>query len=763
MEGGYRPLSPVPVPVRGRVRSAMLPAAAIHKDRLLVPHDRIDRSITIAPREYRLASNAVAPGKAAVTIRGRNITVDFQGATLAGSAPTLDPDLRAGVGLRVEGANVTIKNARIRGYKVAIWAKGVKGLRLVDCDLGYNWRQRLRSTREREDLDDWMSYHQNERDEWLRYGAAAYLDDCDGFEVRGLRVTGGQNGLMLDRCDGGLVWNSDLSFNSGVGLGMYRSTGNRVMHNRIDYCVRGYSHGVYQRGQDSAAILVYEQSSRNTFAYNSATHSGDGFFLWAGQSTMDTGRGGCDDNLLYGNDFSYAPTNGVEVTFSRNRIVNNRIDGCWHGIWGGYSHDTLIAGNEIDGNEVGIAIEHGQDNRIVENSLAGNRVGVHLWQNPTQDPAWGYPKHRDTRSRDTRIESNSFGSALTDLALDLTETANVVATGNTFTRLRVRQGGNNPGLRVVGNEVWSQPEGILPEQVALNEIEDPPAQYARWVWTPFSGASLVPRRAESETRTQKVTLLKGGRDPFATSATEVGRHTIRMGEWGPYDGRSPLIWPTQILKDGQEKFSLFGPTGRYRVVSSQGVTLSSRSGAIPGSLIVTRTPGEAERELVLEYTGRGAIDDRGVVIPAGRPVRVRWSEFRLPIQWNVAFYRWDETLDANDPRRHPNAAFASEPIHRATSEDLDYASSGAFYPGGPADRFATRAEATVDLPRPMTLALTADDGLRVLIDGQTVLDEWHYEGPTPYRITIPMGAHRLMIEHFEIDGYATLQARLTPK
>ncbi|RYG43589.1 hypothetical protein EON79_16690, partial [bacterium] len=99
--------------------------------------------------------------------------------------------------------------------------------------------------------------------------------------------------------------------------------------------------------------------------------------------------------------------------------------------------------------------------------------------------------------------------------------------------------------------------------------------------------------------------------------------------------------------------------------------------------------------------------------------------------------------------------------HGMTCDDLDFASSGAFYPGGPADHFATRAEATVDLPRPMRLDLTADDGVRVLIDGRTVLDQWHYQGPTSSALTIPAGAHRLTIEHFEIDGYAVLQAKLT--
>ena len=100
---------------------------------------------------------------------------------------------------------------------------------------------------------------------------------------------------------------------------MYRASWNRILHNKIDWCVRGYSHGVYNRGQDSAGILIYEQSSNNVFAYNSVTHGGDGFFLWAGQNTMDTGRGGCDDNLLYGNDFSHAPTNGIEFLVGHER------------------------------------------------------------------------------------------------------------------------------------------------------------------------------------------------------------------------------------------------------------------------------------------------------------------------------------------------------------------------------------------------------------------------------------------------------------
>jgi nitrous oxidase accessory protein NosD len=246
-----------------------------------------------------------------------------------------------------------------------------------------------------------MSYHENEKDEWLRYGAAIYLTGCDGAEVDHNTAVQGQNGLMVTRSSGLKIWNNTFQFLSSLGVGLYRVTKSRIMHNRIDWCVRGYSHGFYNRGQDSAGLLMYEQSSKNVVAYNSITHGGDGLFLWAGQSTMDTGKGGSNDNLFAANDFSHAPTNGIEATFSRNRFVKNRVEENWHGVWGGYSYESLWQGNQFARNAEGVTIEHGQDNVIQGNTFGGNEIAIRLWQNPTQDPNWGYPKNRDTRSRDT--------------------------------------------------------------------------------------------------------------------------------------------------------------------------------------------------------------------------------------------------------------------------------------------------------------------------------------------------------------------------
>src|SRR6266704_1134280 len=323
----------------------------------------ITRSARVLRRTYRISG---------VVIRGDNMTVDFAGATLQGTP--------ADTAIRIDGGkNVRIIQARARGYKVGILARGTRNLTLEDNDLSYNWKPRLLSLVEHESLVDWLSFHHNDHDEWLRFGAAIYLADVTGGEVRENTVVQGMNALLLVRGSGLTIRDNDFSFNSGLGIGLYRSCDDTILHNRVDYDVRGYSHGVYSRGQDSAGLLIYEQSCRNVVADNSLTHGGDGVFLWAGQTTMDSGTGGANDNLFYGNDVSYATANGIEATFSRNEIIANRAWGSEYGVWGGYSYQTEIVGNDFRGNRTGVAIEHGQDNVIANKRFDRDSTAIRLW------------------------------------------------------------------------------------------------------------------------------------------------------------------------------------------------------------------------------------------------------------------------------------------------------------------------------------------------------------------------------------------------
>lgn len=773
----------------------------------LHPGMTIRATAVVARKVYQLPSG----GDPIIRIVGDGVTIDFNGATMQGTAPTVEPDQRKGLAIRVEGKNVTIKNLRLRGYKLGLYAKNCPGLRLLDCDFSYNYKPHLSSTPEREDASDWMSYHHNDREEWLRGDEeyrktkgrsgnppkwpAAYLDRCEGFEVRGLKATGGQNALMLNRSNHGLVWNCDLSFNSGVGLAMYRSSDNRIMHNRIDWCVRGFSYGVYNRGQDSAGILVYEQSNRNVFAYNSVTHGGDGFFLWAGQTTMDTGKGGCNDNLLYGNDFSHAATNGIEATFSRNNFVNNRIVECWHGIWGGYSYDSKVVGNHFCYNTESIAWEHGQNNLIANNFFYGDQEGIHLWSNAQQDPNWGYAKKRDTRSRDWTIRGNMFWNEFTN-ALHFGRTSGIAVTGNYFRRVgnQVRQEAEVSDLKMDASYV----EPGEPARSASSLNQDPTESLVEyenrldgaalfwrphrpWMVSGWTSGALADHEWYSKyaraVQPFAVTELKGGQEPFLETGTLRGWRYILMNEWGPYDFKSPLLWPREDLNPGitgqyvRKRFEILGPKGKWRVVSvTPGVNLSPESGEVPGSVDVGIPKGVANRvEIVLEYVGAATTDIRGIVTPAGKPVRFSYQKFFAPIDWTVRFYRWSKP-ESEAEHASPDAAalraiLEAKPLKLIKVDRLDFAGSS-FAADLPNNHVATVADGTFTVPAgDYAIELTTDDGARAWLDGKPLIeDAWHYQGPTLYRRQAHLGAgeHRIRVEHFQIDGYAALRLDLKP-
>lgn len=775
----------------------------------LVPHVGmvIKASATIKPGDYLLPiEHPDSKPVSAIVIEGDGITVDFQGAILRGTPASTEPDKRRGTGIIVRGKNVTVKNAVVRGYKNGLVAFGSTGVKVLDSDFSYNWKQRLGSTLEREDVSDWMSYHHNDDDQWLlgkdgeaSYGGAIYLSRCDDFEVKGCTATGGQNGLMVSRSNRGTVWNNNFSFLSSLGIGMYRSSDNSVMHNNIDWCVRGYSHGVYNRGQDSAGMLIYEQSHRNLFAYNSVTHGGDGFFLWAGQSTMDNGQGGCNDNLLYGNDFSHAPTNGIEATFSRNKFQNNLILECWHGIWGGYSYETAVLDNVFGLNAQAIAWEHGQDNRIEGNVFHRDREGIHLWMNPTQDPNWGYPKNRDTRSRGYKISNNSF----TDIAtatLRLKDTADVTLDSNSFMEngSLVNLSGVNPNLRWVVNTYVGTEEGFagadmtgfasrkflhdwVPPDSTMQASGNPvvpfdldrEAYLERFevFWFPW------PNRTTDEELTAQMRAalkdapkpLEGGIDPFLKQGALRGRRYILVDEWGPYDFRSPLIWPrgeaTDERGESVQRFEILGPVGKWRVVSTKGVdSISAREGSFPAVVDVTLEPGVAtDVEINLEFVGEEITTRFGEKVAANKPYPFRYTKFYVPIAWDVKWFKWDETNDPRTKEAEFKALIAGTPIKSEKKDKLEYTWYGAIGEGLPADHFATLAEGTLEIPKgDYELQVTTDDGARVWVDDKLVIaDAWKYQGPTRYSAKLALGGkHRIRVEHFEIDGFSTIQLRI---
>ena len=52
--------------------------------------------------------------------------------------------------------------------------------------------------------------------------------------------------------------------------------------------------------------------------------------------------------------------------------------------------------------------------------------------------------------------------------------------------------------------------------------------------------------------------------------------------------------------------------------------------------------------------------------------------------------------------------------------------------------------------------MTGDDGIRVLVDGNPVIDGWLYQAPTTYAADVPLseGQHTVVVEYFEHTGGA---------
>ncbi len=704
------------------------------QEKLLTKGMKITRSVKITKQLYKLdASQKMEEG--AIVIEGNDITVDFNNAMLTGSNSKKNPDEFFGIAILIKsGKNITIKNLKAKGYKVALMAKDVYNLTIDNCDFSYNYRQHLNSTQEKEDISDWLSHHQNEKDEWLRYGSAIYLRNCDFMIIKNSKATGGQNALMMTNCNSGKIYNNDFSFNSGLGIGMYRCSNNLIAYNRINFNVRGYSHGIYNRGQDSAGILIYEQSNNNYFYKNSVTHGGDGFFLWAGQTTMDNGQGGCNDNVLAGNDFSYAPTNGIEATFSRNKFVNNRVFECDHGIWGGYSYNTVIAGNQFRNNRIAIAIEHGQENEIHHNIFYQDKEAIRLWGRKEQPADWGYAKNRDTRSRDYIITKNNFNG--NKLVMSLTRTENLNVFGNIY--------GDYTDLFKTDSTVLSL-DTMVNEKISEKYDVD--------------SSVLIPD-------------IKSPNDPFKGNAALAGRKNILVTEWGPYDFRSPIIWNTNPTDTSSiMKFDLLGPKGKWRIKKIKGVKdISAMSGDFPASIMATKTATSRTDILIeVEYVGEKIITPFGQTIAKGKAYKFSFRKFFQPIDFEVNWFSCDTAFHNPIKTGQLFSPYAKmSPFKTEQTNKLDYAWWGGIKTNeGEHKQFVTSASGSAEIP-PGTyeLGVTWDDAVRVYVDGKLVIDEWN---PSLYKfdesphkiIKLRLGGkHDFLVEHVELGGFATLSLKL---
>lgn len=762
---------------------ACLPALALPS--LVLTHDdtRVRESC-----EIMIDPGTVIPDtnhNGVLHIEADGITVRFARHAELRGAPAGSPwHQLTGLGIRILGhRHVRIENARVHGFLNGVVATRADGLVIHGGDFSDNFRQRLRSTPRAEDSADWLFPHRNDERKWRdEYGGAVCLEESSAVTVRGIRVRRGQNGILLDRVTDSRIYDNDCSFLSGWGLALWRSSRNLISRNAFDFCVRGHVEGVYNRGQDSAGILCFEQSSENAFVENSATHGGDGFFGFAGREAIgetwieaererlrrETGRTdvddpiprspsvtssfagrGCNRNILMGNDFSYASAHGIEMTFShgnvfaRNRLVENAI--C--GIWGGYSTDSLIAENAIHRNggmaygreRGGINLEHASGNRILRNDFRDNRCAIHLWW----DPDVALRRLPGVAAHDRGVTGNVMAG--NRFSLGARPPFPSLRPAERLVILEMRDEGTNN----VRDNLYFRNRTTLNLSNALEF--DLPAHL------PFLNTQPSPDHARYSLPTVRPI---GRQRPVGARAILRGRHQIILDEWGPWDHRGPLVRPID-LPGHPLAFEVLGLDQPPRVTAEPPYLTPASTSLGPGrwQIALSTPPGITPYRIHL----------------AGPGLNHSLAGTLVTATWDVRFFP-----SRIDPRTDPAAwrsqAEGSEAV-RATPSRLDF-SYGSGGPGDlripglpatprlPPDHFGMLARTRLPLPAGRWRLVTlSDDGVRVRLNGQTLIENWTWHGPTRDETTwtqLESGEIEFEVEHFELDGYSILRFDLEP-
>ena len=425
----------------------------------------------------------------------------------------------------------------------------------------------------------------------------------------------------------------------------------------------------------------------------------------------------------------------MEATFSRNTFVANRIEGSDHGLWGGYSFDSKIVGNDFRANRIGIAIEHGQNNDISLNRFVGDSTGISLWANPIEPSDWGYPKHRDTQSRDYRIRDNLFVDER--VALRAATTKGTRLTGNATLRV-------DSAYVLRDTADWTIGRDSLVGAPAASDEASLRGGGGRPALPPDIAALAPPK-------------MPNGLDLSAAPQARRDRSAIVVTEWGPYDWSYPLVWPLDSTRATPLRLGVLGPPGRWRVVARRGLASVSKEAGQLGSTgvdTIVVTPGavpERDWEIILEHVNASKT-------PAAAR-RFSYRRFEPRIDWDVRFFTWTDS--AADPPRSADA-FASvlrgtPAITRQTSR-LDYMWYRPTIAGIPQERFAIVATGSVTLAAgEYTLRTISDDGIRVWVDGRLAIDSWMPHESKVDAVALGAGRHELRVEYYQLRGWTELR------
>lgn len=266
---------------------------------------------------------------ARLVIRASHITIDGNGAALAGPAKPGDPPAleKAGIGIVADGVtDVTIRNLKVKGFATGLVVRDGTAILVEHCDFSDN-------------------YH-NPEFGWgeLPPRGGIVLTRVRTSVFRHNRATGVWNGIDLTECDDNVIADNDFSHCSNVCAKLLQSCRNQFLDNNLSYGIRIDRAKGEVHARDSTCVLIENGSDNNSWFRNDITHGGDGIFIRVLNGWVSRG------NTFIENDTSYANNNCIEAWSPGNTYIRNKANHGSYGFWLGGSDQTVLIGNEASYN-----------------------------------------------------------------------------------------------------------------------------------------------------------------------------------------------------------------------------------------------------------------------------------------------------------------------------------------------------------------------------------------------------------------------------
>jgi len=148
----------------------------------------------------------------------------------------------------------------------------------------------------------------------------------------------------------------------------------------------------------------------------------------------------------------------------------------------------------------------------------------------------------------------------------------------------------------------------------------------------------------------------------------------------------------------------------------------------------------------------------------------------IDAMWDVAFFKWTKDVDPREDLEGWRKLAHGDTAVSVRAEHLTFK----YGYGGPSDLeisdrvtaarlggdyFGMIAKTALRMPKGRWEFMTmSDDGVRVTVDGKPVIDNWTWHPPTRNTGTLELRADKtveIVVEHFEIDGWATLELQIS--